>query len=402
MTKNDDLAAWLVRAGLQNTAIDVLIAGFGERLVELDFPVSRLVLGIFILHPIYEAFGYRWTAGGKVEIEPARAEDLKTARFQESPFFDLVKNNERFRRLRPADDESSDILHDLAEAGVTDYCLFREPFETRREIPIWNRPEERVTFNEGIMGSMATRHDAGFTDEQVERLRWYFSLLCLAMRVNANFSLARAILDTYLGERSGARVLSGQIKRGGGQIIRAAIAITDLRGSTKMSERLELDTYLETINHYYDCTAGTVIEHGGEVLKFMGDGMLAIFPFEDTEPPSIACGRVIEAARAMLARIDELNRSKAGSEKLAIGIGLHVGEIAYGNVGTKQRLDFTAIGRTVNEVAKLENLCKTVGKPLLATAEFREMANTSKLVPVKVDTRDERTVFTLRALRSGD
>ena len=398
MTENDDIAAWLVRAGLQNTGMDALIGGLARRLIDHGFPVSRMVAGIFTLHPVYGAFGYRWTVGDDhIAFQPAATDQLATAEFQDSPLFDLVKNDLRFRRLRPAIDGASPLLSELAKAGTTDYCLFREPFETRREVPVWNAPGETVKFNEGIMGSIATGHEGGFSGEQVERLRWYFSLMCLAVRVNANFGLARAILDTYLGERSGTRVLSGQIGRGDGQIIRAAVAITDMRGSTKMSERLQLDTYLATLNRYYDCTAGTVLEHGGEVLKFMGDGVLAIFPFEEGEPPRAACGRAVNAARDMLGRIDELNLNEAGHDKLAIGIGLHVGEIAYGNVGTKQRLDFTAIGRTVNEVAKLEALCKVVGKPLLATAEFKAMAENENLVPVDYRQQDEanRTIFTL-------
>ena len=403
MTEQDDIAAWLIRAGLENTEIGGLVGGFGQRLNRDGIPARRLVVGIFMLHPIYGALGCRWTAGGAVEFMPARVDELATARFQNAPLFELVRNDLRFRRLRPTGESRSEILRQLAEAGTTDYCLFREPFETSGELPAWDRPGETIRFNEGIMGSIATDHAAGFTGDQVERLRWLFSLLCLAIRANSNFDMARSILDTYLGRRSGARVLAGQIKRGDGQIIRAAVMFTDLRGSTAMSERLELGDYLATINRYFDCTAAAVADHGGEVLKFLGDGVLAIFPFDAAETPKAACLTAIDAARDMLHRIEQLNEADAGTgrQRLAIGIGLHASEIAYGNVGTESRLDFTVTGRAVNEAAKLEALCKPVGTPVLASEEFRLLAEDPGLVCVDCDAGDgrQRPLYTLHGLK---
>jgi adenylate cyclase len=169
--------------------------------------------------------------------------------------------------------------------------------------------------------------------------------------------------------------LDGLVKRGDGEDIHAVIWFSDLRDSTSLAESLARADYLETVNQYFDCVAGAVIDNGGEVLKFIGDAVLAIFPIEEPEKPNPeACARALEAVREAERRMRHVNREREaqGRPALAFGTGLHRGDITYGNIGTEHRLDFTVIGSAVNEASRIEGLCKSVGHSTVVSARFAE------------------------------
>jgi adenylate cyclase len=185
-------------------------------------------------------------------------------------------------------------------------------------------------------------------------------------------------MQTYLGSYSGERVLDGLVERGDGGMIDCVLVYCDLRESTKLAEILPLDDYLELINQYFDCTAGAVTDHGGEVLKFIGDAVMAIFPIEPNERPTVDMTRAALSAVSEAfdrSRIINEARIKQDRPEISFGIALHVGEVMYGNVGTDQRLDFTIIGPAANVVTRLEGLCKRLGHSVVASDRFAQACN---------------------------
>jgi adenylate cyclase len=224
-------------------------------------------------------------------------------------------------------------------------------------------------WHEAIMLGLSTRREGGFADADIALLEALQLPFALAAKAAIFKNLIQTLLRTYLGGLTGPNVLDGQVERGDGREIDCVLFYCDLRDSTRLAEQMPLDDYLSLINDYFDCTAGSVIAQGGEVLKFIGDAVMAIFPVDGGERPLPAMRRAaIAAAREALARRDRLRAG--GRSQLDFGIALHVGKVKYGNVGTTQRLDFTVIGAPVNAVTRMEGLSKTLGKPLIASAEF--------------------------------
>ncbi|MBI1385678.1 MAG: hypothetical protein GC150_12285 [Rhizobiales bacterium] len=231
-----------------------------------------------------------------------------------------------------------------------------------------------------MIGSWATDRASGFTDGEVEALLRIQDRLALACKVAIKSQLMRNIAETYLGIEAGRHVLDGQIKRGDGQSIEAAIWYCDLRASTRMADTLAPEHYIANLNSYYDATGGAVQAAGGEILSFIGDGVLAIFTKGPNEQGlDKACARAAEAARMACANLSEVNdeRTRTNLEPLAHGLALHVGTVMYGNVGVPERLTFSAFGAAVNEVVRLEALTKKLGEPVLTSAAFIECLGSS-------------------------
>jgi adenylate cyclase len=247
---------------------------------------------------------------------------------------------------------------------------------------------------------VATDRPGGFHDGELARLRGLLPLLSLVLEVKETKRILRTLLDVYLGHDAGRRVLGGLIKRGDGITLAAALWYCDLRGFTAMAETLPRDATIALLNDYFECMVGPVQQHGGEVLKFIGDAMLAIFPIADDLDRDRACHAALAAAEAALADLAQLNdrRRAAGRATLEIGIALHMGAVTYGNIGGPERLDFTVVGPAVNLVTRLEGLCSELGRPLLASARFASPCG-SKLVSLgRYRLRsfaEEHEVFTL-------
>jgi adenylate cyclase len=228
-----------------------------------------------------------------------------------------------------------------------------------------------VVFGNGSRNSvsLATRRPGGFTDHDIAEVQRLLHPFGMAMEIHVGRALSRTLLETYLGRISGSRVLDGQIKRGDGQSIDAVIWFSDLRESTPLSISLGEQRFLELLNDYFAATAGAVLEHGGEVLRFIGDASLAVFPTTG-RTARLVCERAVEAARAARARVGAANaaRQSAGLPAFACGVGLHLGRVHYGNIGTPERLEFSVIGVAANKAARIEALCKDTGQDVVLSS----------------------------------
>jgi adenylate cyclase len=244
------------------------------------------------------------------------------------------------------------ILHDLRSEGVTDYVVS----------PL------RFTSGDIHFASWATKRPGGFTETELAAIDAVVDPLARVAEIRALHRVAGILLSTYVGQNAGDRVLAGQIRRGHTDKIHAAIWLSDMRGFTKLADRLEPQALVGLLNCYFDCQVPPILDNGGEVLKFMGDGLLAIFAIgKDTDPAKV-CAAAMAAARAARANIAELD--KTAESGVRFGLALHVGDVLYGNIGSGNRLDFTCIGPAVNLAARLEKLAGQLGRTILASEEF--------------------------------
>ncbi|MEM7319549.1 MAG: adenylate/guanylate cyclase domain-containing protein, partial [Pseudomonadota bacterium] len=222
-------------------------------------------------------------------------------------------------------------------------------------------------FFPGASVSYSTKRKSGFTALEFEGFRRMAVPLMATARIVTERFFTSELLEAYLGRRSGQSVLNGQIGRGEVRRINCALLYSDMWGSTALSQQMSPEAFLATLNRYFDCVAGAVLDHGGEVLKFIGDGLLAIFPFEDTrQSREDICATALLVAREAFdhsARIPD-------ADKVKFGIALHAGEVIYGNVGTEKRLDFTVTGSAVAKVSRVEGLTRKLDAQLLATDTF--------------------------------
>jgi adenylate cyclase len=366
--------AWLVEQGLGDAGLAEIVQGLGQSLVSRGIALHRVAVGGMLLHPVFGARDVIWDArSDHVKSEMATRNIIRSEAFQNSPFFNSLSKGLPVERHRLDGDEPLPfpILETLRDEGVTDYLVFYRDYG-RREISLWEGLPQGL---EGAVSSFSTRRLSGFSDEEVTYLQAINNLLALIVKAKTTQELSMTLLDTYLGTYSGGHVMDGLVERGDGRRIECVIWQCDLRGSTALAEALSMEDYLDTLDAYFDCTAGVVLDHGGEVLKFIGDGVLAIFPV-DTETRKVEgmCRSALSTARESLDRAARLNTKRGDAPPIRFGISMHVGEVVYGNVGTDRRLDFTVIGPAVNESARLESLTKTLNVPVVASARFAESA----------------------------
>jgi adenylate cyclase len=239
--------------------------------------------------------------------------------------------------------------------GMTDYVAW----------PLYHTLGKRhlITFS--------TDRRGGFDDAHVAALKKVLPVLALVSEIRVKNRLARTLLETYVGAHAGELILAGATRRGTGTTVRAAIMICDLRDFTKISDNWPRDDVIDLLNDYFDAMSEPIVRHGGEILKFIGDGLLAIFPLHDPN----ACANLLRAvteARQAMAVLNERNRG-TGRAPLNYGIGVHVGDVMYGNIGSASRLDFTVIGPAVNMASRLEALTKQIGRPVLLSRDFAEL-----------------------------
>ena len=353
---------WLVREAWKTSSSETLVERLVQCLIEAGMPVSRLRILIRTLHPQLFAMAYSWHEDAdEVMVWRAPHAMALSERYQESPFAAIVKGEGGVRRRLegPAPKLDYPVLEDLRAEGATDYVAMP------------------MRFSDGQINivSMSSKAPGGFTVEDLGRLYEILPLLSRLLEVQALKTTASTLLGTYLGKNTGQRVLDGLIKRGDGETIHALIWFSDLRNSTPMSEALSSDAYLATLNEFFDCMVGSIVENGGEVLKFIGDAVLAIFPVagpDGTDPE--ACDRALAAVRAVRGRIQELNRKRSECELplIEFGVGLHRGDVTYGNIGSTDRLDFTVIGAPANEAARIQDLCKVLGAQVLISSGLAE------------------------------
>jgi adenylate cyclase len=359
----DAIADWLMTQALGETSMERLVVGCCARLWSAGIPLQRVLIAYRTLHPLFTGVGHIWHRDGPLRTEryDQRRPDTAAA-FDHGPHGWMMRSNVSYlRRHLVGPDAVLDfpVLEELRDGGATDYLAFMGPFV-----------EEGL---DGIMGSWSTDRESGFSDQDIKTLLRIQRRLAVACKVTIKDQNAHNVLATYLGANAAAQVLGGQIRRGAGRNQHTALWYSDMRDSTRLSETLAADDFFGILNRYFECTAGAVLAEGGEVVLFIGDAVLGIFPIDSgVASEEAACAAAIAAARRAGRDLAELNRARAadGLEAISFGLGLHVGEVKYGNIGVSERLQFDVIGRAVNEVVRLEQLTKSLGHRVLASATF--------------------------------
>jgi adenylate cyclase len=353
-----DIAAWLVGVSERRPELWVLFEGFCERLSEAGFPLWRVILGLETLHPEVSGDLYRWEAGTTDTIVTPRAGILTSEGYLSSPTRVVDETGRPFRWRRGEPTQGMPRLEENAAQGVTDYVMLPLPF---------------LDASRTAVIAYATMAPAGFTAPMLATLDAAARLLTpWAERVVLR-KIAADLLAAYLGPEAGRRVHDGQIERGDLRSMRAVLWFCDLRDFTSMSDRLPRPILIKVLNRWLEIVGVAIEQGGGEILKFMGDGLLAVFPLADGGDDAAICGRALAAAEAALAETMALDAPLAlkGEPPLRFGLALHVGDVEFGNIGTRSRLDFTVIGPAVNMASRLEGLTKDLGVPVVASAAFR-------------------------------
>ncbi|MCA8909202.1 MAG: adenylate/guanylate cyclase domain-containing protein [Rhodospirillaceae bacterium] len=364
----DEIERWLLTGALLESDLLVLFATLVGRLVAAGLPLDRMSLHAGTLHPEIYCFTWQWMrADGLTDEARVDEASLQTPAYRRSALYRVIELGETVRAR--TDDAAAratfPLLADLAAQGIVEYVA----------LPLGGAGQYHNA------ATVATAHPAGFSDAEFVALRRLLMVFALHVERHIVLRIASNVADTYLGRAAGGRVLAGSIKRGSGQAIRAVIWMSDLRGFTGLTDRLAGPAVTMVLNAYFEALAGAVLAHGGEVLKFIGDGVLAAFPIAAGEGGEArAAAAALAAARRALADLATLNATPPedlaaidGWRPLATGIALHLGEVFFGNVGAPDRLDFTVIGRAVNEAARVEALCKELGRPVLITAPVADL-----------------------------
>ena len=360
---------WAVREGLRSAGAYELFDGYCQRLVIDGIELWRAHLAMETLHPQWSGYGYTWRRDLNA-IEPQQYVHGSTedADFLGSPFNELIvraqggeENPSLRRRVEQDDQRDFPILVEFFAAGATDYLAYLFEF---------GKGGDRSQ-GTGIVYSFVTDRRGGFSDDDTTLLQATLPGLSLAMKAHAGYVIASGLLGTYLGEDAGRRVHAGSILRGSVDTLRAVIWYADIRGFTTVSDSAPGPVVVELLNEVFEILTASLRVHGGQVLKFIGDGMLAIFSFEERDRAE-TCRHALDAAIEAMRNIDEMNKARAtaGLPVASVDLALHLGEVLYGNVGATDRLDFTVIGPAVNEVARIEALCEPLDRPVLVSAEF--------------------------------
>jgi adenylate cyclase len=352
-----------------------------RRLVASGLSLARVAVFVRTLHPNVAGRGFFWREDrAEVEVDEAEHGWLGSEEHLKSPIYAVWTQNAEIRRRLADPDCPLDypLLRRLRHEGITDYLA--EPL--------------RFLTGEVHVATFATRRPGGFLEAEVAAIRRLLPPFTRLAEIYSNMRKARNILDAYLGPYAGEKVLQGSIRRGDGEDIRAVIWFCDLRDSTALADSMTRHEFLRLLNDYFECVLGPVQERGGQVLRFIGDAALAIFPVG--EQPADACARALAAAREAMARMKKLNESRERS--LRFGIGLHLGELTYGNVGTPERIEFTVVGAAANEAARIESLCKTLGVEIVLSLDVARHAGEA-LTPLGSHTLrgvgDKMELFTL-------
>jgi adenylate cyclase len=346
---------WLAGGALSGEQSQDVLAELCERMVACGIPLWRVAVFVTTLHPDVMGRRFLWQAESGVTTSEALHDLKQTDEFVRSPFNTVYGTRAPMRR-RLGDDDGPiefEVLRDLRDQGGTDYAAFP------------------LLFTDGSIhvATFATQAPSGFSAAQFADIESVIAPLARVAEIRALRRTAGNLIDTYVGHQTGERILSGKIRRGYVESIRAAVWLSDMRGFTSLSERSAPQAVIERLNVYFGAQVPAILEHGGEVLKFMGDGLLAIFPIEGGADPGAVCRRALDCARDFRSRIAALPRA-GDADAIRFGLALHVGEVMYGNIGGGNRLDFTCIGPAVNLAARLEKVAAKLGEAVVASAEF--------------------------------
>jgi adenylate cyclase len=366
---------WLLEEGRRIAELVDFVAAMARELTEGGLPLQRVYVAQRTLHPQVAALGYLWNRGDQTAQRIERDYAITaSAAYLMSPMRRIYEAGEKLIRRRLVGPDAQidfPVLQELRDTGATDYAIFALELDG----------EPRASL------SITTDAPQGFTDQHIIGMEALMPLIAMVVEAREWHRLAESLLEVYLGADPGRQVLSGRIRRGEGTTVAAAIWFCDLRDFTTLSNQLPRDEVIALLNDYFDAMARPVHARGGEILKFVGDAMLAIFPMQDDLDRDSKCHVALQAAYEAFDALDGLNeiRASAGKPPIHAGIGLHAGSVSYGNIGAaignSARLDFTAIGPAVNLASRIQDMCKVLNRPLLASKTFASPCG-SMLVPL--------------------
>jgi adenylate cyclase len=341
-------------AQLSEDVLEELCRGMAEA----GIPLWRVAVFVTTLHPDLMGRAFRWWSESGVQVSEAQYDIKETDDYLKSPVVAVYGTRQPLRRKLADPNCPIDfaVLNEFRAEGATDYVAFP------------------LVFTDGSVhvATWSTRQPGGFTPKQYVDLEQVIAPLTRVAEIRALRRTATNLLNTYVGRQAGERILAGRIRRGHVEAIHAAIWLSDMRGFTTRSERLPPQDLINLLNRYFDCQVPAILNGGGEVLKFIGDGLLAIFPLAgDGEDASEVCRRALTCARAAEAAIATLDAPRGDNhDAIRFGLALHIGQVSYGNIGGGNRLDFTCIGPAVNLAARLEKRASALGRTIVASAEF--------------------------------
>ncbi|MCB2052960.1 MAG: adenylate/guanylate cyclase domain-containing protein [Geminicoccaceae bacterium] len=362
---------WLVHETTGEPFADLVFGEVCRRLVEDGLAIDRATFALRTLHPQFLGGLFLWEPGYEEAAVNLYSHDaMRNQRYLESPvraIFDGEVAGIRRRLDRPEEEGPNyPIYDDLREAGHVDYVMMAVPC---------------VSGNINA-AAFSTRRAGGFTTGELTTIADILPVLGMAVELRSNRRIAKNLLNAYVGSHAGERILAGDIRRGSGETVRAAIWHCDMRGFTLLSESWPRDDVIGCLNAYFDAMASPVLEHGGDILKFLGDGMLAVFPLEEPRACERALQAALEARRAMRA-INEARREEQQPE-IGFGIVLHAGDVMWGNIGAATRLDFTVIGPAVNVASRLDGLTKELRRDILLSGDFASLCEGARVRLVHV------------------
>ncbi len=360
---------WLADQALSEPDIVGMFEGLCHRLHAIGIPLARARLTWPTLHPLFKAETTLWTRGEGTLFEQFLHQENMSDAWNESPMKHMLEHDIGILRRNldgPNALRDFPILNDMVDMDMTDYLVVSTAFTSGDSFHSSGR--------RGIFVTWCADRPGGFSNPEIESLQKIQRRFAVACKTVIQARISHNIVETYLGKQAGDRVLSGAIRRGDGETINAVVWYSDLRNSTALADTMPGDEYLKLLNTYFEMTAGPVIEAGGEVLDFIGDAVLAIFPFKtEAEKNTAICSATCALRASNLAAKKVTNQRKAeGLPAINFGVGLNVGSLVFGNIGVPQRLSFSVIGPTVNEVARIETMTKVIGKSILVTKDVAE------------------------------
>ena len=380
----DGFAEWLVERGLRGLPLDEQVDGFCRRVVDAGFPARRFNMSIARLHPQHGARSYVWRRDGlATEDFPRQRSGEESEAYLRSPIYHLRSSGDvrLRRRLDPGAALDFPVLAELRAEGMTDYAARLVRFDGAQAAMRRAEGSEGIDASDpllqGIFFSCATDVPGGFDEHHLRQVGDVMPYLALAVKSRCTFDVARTLLETYLGADAGRRVLTGEIDRHAVQRIDAVIWLCDLRGFSGVASRVAPEELVEILSAYLEVMARPVLDHRGQILKFLGDGFLATFDLSMRDRQAV-CVEAVKAADQLLKTFPQLNveRRASGKRTLDFGVALHLGEVLYGNIGTGERLDFTVVGSAVNEASRIEGLCRQLKRKVLVSSAFHEAAAT--------------------------
>ena len=375
-------ADWLVERGLRGLPLDEQVDGFCRRIVEAGFAAQRFNMSLGTLHPRHGARTYLWRPSGlETEAFARRRTEEQLQGYLSSPIYYLRRTGEieLRRRLDTGARLDFPVLVDLREAGMTDYAARIVRFDASAQTPGSGALDvlDRRDALQGIFFSCATDAPGGFDEDHLAQVSDALPFLALAVKSRSMFDVANTLLETYLGADAGQRVLTGEIDRHSVHSINAVIWLCDLRGFSAVANRVPQQELVDILDTYLELMARPVIDNRGQILKFMGDGFLATFDLSQRDRHDV-CVDAVKAASQLVETFPKLNteRRAAGRSTLDFGVGLHLGEVFYGNIGAEERLDFTVISTAVNEASRIEGMCRPLQRKVLMSNTFYDAAET--------------------------